>query len=42
MKNTPVFDDNEIIILDAEELENPDIEDILDFEEVLADGEIPF
>ena len=42
MKNTPVFDDNDIIILDTEEVENLDTEDILKYEEILSDGDIPF
>lgn len=42
MKNTPFFDDNDIIILDIEELENSDIQDQPEFEVMLADGDIPF
>lgn len=42
MKNTPVFDDNDIIILDAEELESLDTDEIFEYEEILSDGDIPF
>lgn len=42
MKNTPVFDDSDIIIPDTEDTEISDIEDISEYEEILFDGEIPF